>query len=351
MFFKVTVFVLILVALSPNVYAQQSTDQCGTTKFDCYQETGFRLTKNPVICMGVADNPDKTEMMQRFTTGAFNDWKNTLNELLSFDRWGIYLMSTSTSADCNITIDYFAQPSPSTDANATDGELGITLLNPITHTAQIHIFYNNAGIYDLQYVMRHELGHAFGLGHYMMSDTQVQAYLRGYSVAPSIMLPARYEELHPLKITENDLTQIESLYNNDRFGVNVQQITISTDKQVYHFGDYMTMTINVSQVTGRNATVTLVTNESKYAFTLPISQLQTNITSPFALNQTNSPLGTVKTILSYDGQSVSTSFQIMGNSPSVSSPEAIPEFSTVVGLVIVISIIGVITLTRFGKII
>jgi hypothetical protein len=74
------------------------------------------------------------------------------------------------------------------------------------------------------------------------------------------------------------------------------------------------VTINVPRVTGGNAIMSFAAGgfESK-GVTIPISELQTTVTSPFAINETNSKPGIVEAHLSYDGQTAFTSFQIIGN--------------------------------------
>jgi hypothetical protein len=352
MFHKTIIFTSIAILAFPNVYAQQSTGP----QSDYYQESGFRLTSNPVICMNTPSDPTLTTKMQGYTVAAAEEWSNLLNVggTSRIPVWSIQLIP-GTSAICNITVDYTAQPSQSDTQASVNDAVGVTYWNINDHTAHIVIFYDDllvntsgsfyyadslAPDYQMQWALKHELGHAFGLGHYIITSAEENAkWLNGFEPVPSIMLPNIPDPsidgdsgIFQATVTQMDITHLKSLYNNNGFGgytsttsqamqtpTAVQNITISADKQVYYYGDHMTITINVSQVTGGNATLTLATSGSQTKnVTIPIviSELQTSITSPDAINETNSVLGTVEAILSYDGQTTSTSFQIAGQLPS-----------------------------------
>ena len=77
-------FVVILAFAFPEIHAQQPTDPCGTTTFDCYQESGFRLAHNPTI-YAMMPPPDPTipnldlQLFQK-TQSAVLDWENRLNQ-------------------------------------------------------------------------------------------------------------------------------------------------------------------------------------------------------------------------------------------------------------------------------
>lgn len=363
--------VLVVVVMSlvfPNIYAQQSTDPCGTSKFDCYQELGFRLDSDPVICMNTPSDPSLITKLQGYTIAGVQEWSSLLNAggTSRIPKWNIQLISSTASDVCNITIDYLPKPLPSETQASIIDPIGVTY--PYTdHTAKIEIFYDQvefktiycadqscktqvdpsvanyvmsvpyytdsfAPDYQMYWTIRHELGHAFGLDHYILTDYEDQMWSSGHFNAPSIMVEGiPHEGVYTATITPMDITQLESLYNNNGFGGHTkttlpsrqssptQQISIETDKQVYYYGDHVTVTINVSQVTGANATLTLTKSGSQtegVPIPIAISELQTSITSPYALNETNSFTGTIDVHLSYDGQTASTSFQIIGQPTS-----------------------------------
>ena len=345
--------VLIIVTLAfafPKTNAQSSTDTCGTWKFDCYKESGFRLTSDPVICMELPSDRNMVAKMRAYVEDAVMDWENKLNAN-SPSAWNIQLLTTGMSDACNISIQFIAKPTLDQQGGISDA-VGVTRFFT-DHTAQIEIFYNaiddggnfldsQAPDYQIQWTIKHELGHAFGLDHYMMTDEKQKDWLTGLTPTPSIMIqivPSAFSVTgtwitYPPIVTYKDIAQLKSLYNNNGFGgqarttfpsmqsSTTQQISIDTDKQVYYYGDHVTITINVSQVTGANATLTLTTGGSQTGgvpIPLVISELQTRITSPYALNETNSPTGTIEARLSYDGQTTSTSFQIAGQTSSSST--------------------------------
>lgn len=313
----------------PKIYAQKSTDPCGTTVFDCYQESGFRLNRDPVICMNTPTDPNLSARMQGYTESAVGEWSSALNagSTSRIPKWNIQLMPI-VSDICNVSIEYVPTPTPDDQVGNDPNILGVTQVKFSEHTALIRIFYGNANPQNdflMIYAIRHEIGHAFGLGHYITSQDGSE---------PSIMIPYKSGVIYTSTISQIDIAQLESLYNNKGFGGNTQttfpsiqsstsqQISINTDKHVYYYGDHITITINVSRVTGANATLTLITRGSQTeGVPIPLSlfQLQTSITSPFALNETNSPTGTVDVTLSYDDQTANTSFQIIGQQPRITS--------------------------------
>lgn len=332
----------------PKIYAQLSQDTCGTWKFDCYKESGFRLTSDPVICMDLPSDRNIVAKMRAYTEDAVSDWQDQLNaKSSSSSLWNIQLIPTAKSDACNISIQFIAKPTLDQQGGLPDA-VGITRFYA-DHTAQIEIFYNaiddggnfldsQAPDYQIRWTIKHELGHAFGLDHYMMTDQEQKDWVTGLTPTPSIMVqivPSAFSVTgtwitYPPIVTYKDIAQLKSLYNNNGFGgqarttfpsiqsPTMQQISISTDKQIYYYGDHVIITIDVPKVTGANATLTLVTRGSQsepVPISVIISELHGTITS-LALDETNSPTGTVDVTLSYDGQTASTSFQIDGQSSS-----------------------------------
>ena len=332
----------------PKTYAQQSTDPCGTTTFDCYQESGFRLNSDPVICMDLDVDRNVKGKLQAYVQTSVMEWANGLSSNGGNADWGIQLMPLASSDGCNITLQFVANPTPA-QQNSPD-VMGVTYLHT-DHTAHVEIFYNSADTEgELLWTIKHELGHAFGLGHYMITkDERDQNFVYSKSIMIPISLTPWVDsgatmDVRPT-ITPMDIEQLKSLYNNQGFGGHAwttsssiqspttQQISISTDKQIYYYGDHVIITIDVPKVTGANATLTLVTRGSQTEPTsIPviISELHGTITS-LALDETNSPTGTVDAALSYDGQTASTSFQIAGHSSSsVTTPPANPNTPTMI---------------------
>ncbi|MGI0046467.1 MAG: hypothetical protein ACREBB_04675 [Nitrosotalea sp.] len=233
---------------------------------DYYQQTGFHLVRTPLICI-LEPNPDSNipnlgSTMVSMAENAIQDWRNQLNQgggkkplynmgyiviPLSDQQNGTYFFST-----CDIQIAFKTNPTAITysSTNTTD-PVGLTWWYP-THQASIVLFYQTlqykeyttqqtefeggnqfimnyyhyvpyysdtmASQSQLQYAMDHELGHAFGLGHYIVSQTEMNAWSQGTSEPLSIMIsqvsPVGYEDF---TITPRDVAQVKSIYENGGF--------------------------------------------------------------------------------------------------------------------------------------
>ena len=243
---KQIILVGLLILIIPNVYAQQTANQpCGTTTFECYQESGFRLMSDPIICMDLPSDRNVVSLMRAYTQDAVMNWQSKINSVGM--SWNIQLLPDTTSNTCNITIQYL--PHPSSSENLPPDVTGETKLN-IDNTASIEIFYNDVSQddqgsyyfldslgpdYQLHWTIEHEIGHAFGLGHYITKNGQAE-WSTGTKI-PSIMLPivplpftvpndAGVITPHPT-ITVGDAAQLKSLYPSGFSGQAFQQTSAS----------------------------------------------------------------------------------------------------------------------------
>jgi hypothetical protein len=67
-------------------------------------------------------------------------------------------------------------------------------------------------------VIRHEFGHALGLGHYISDDNNINLkWARGEATAPSIMVIFSHEVASENKIHPIDIEKVISLYGPDGF--------------------------------------------------------------------------------------------------------------------------------------
>jgi len=108
----------------------------------------------------------------------------------------------------------------------------------------------------------------------------------------------------------------------------VPSLEISTSKQVYEYGDFLSLTFHISELAGNQITLHIVDSSGKVSapINLPIDKLDSIITSPFPFYKTTFPPGTYHINAEYSGSNATVSFNLID-----SGRIAIPtEFKTVV---------------------
>jgi hypothetical protein len=105
------------------------------------------------------------------------------------------------------------------------------------------------------------------------------------------------------------------------------QISISTDRDTYEYGQNLSLTIRVSEVTNDSATFEIVDNsgQSSSPIHVAINKLVSNITAPVPFYKTTFSPGTYYINIQYSGSNATTSFQII-DTPKIIIP---PEFKVV----------------------
>jgi hypothetical protein len=98
------------------------------------------------------------------------------------------------------------------------------------------------------------------------------------------------------------------------FGVSyaAPQISISTDKLVYGYGDVLSLSIKVSEVTGDDATFEIVDQygQSSSPIHVAIVHLVSNVTAPVPFYKTVFSPGAYHINIQYAGSNATTSFQL-----------------------------------------
>jgi hypothetical protein len=80
---------------------------------------------------------------------------------------------------------------------------------------------------QLQSVVKHEFGHALGLGHYKSDNLDVSiAWARGTITAPSIMAVFSHQNLNENIITPKDIVAVRSIYGQNGFLPDQDEVTV-----------------------------------------------------------------------------------------------------------------------------
>lgn len=105
-------------------------------------------------------------------------------------------------------------------------------------------------------------------------------------------------------------------------------LEVSTSKQVYEYGDLLSITFHVSELVGDQLTLHIVDSSGKVSspINIPISKLNSTITSPFPFYKTTFSPGTYHIDAEYSGAKTSVSFDLI-DSGKIAIP---PEFKTLV---------------------
>jgi len=92
-----------------------------------------------------------------------------------------------------------------------------------------------------------------------------------------------------------------------------QSISIQTSKTTYNYGDYLSVTISVSSVTGKNAILHIIDSEGIKSSGIPvqITKQNTTITTPVPFNSELFREGKYQIQVEYDGAKSSAPFQLV----------------------------------------
>jgi len=199
---------------------------------DPYEVQSNRFTTKPTICV-VAPGKDlqrsiAKSVMEESKT-AIHDWITPLSEKSSNkDKWAINYLGISNKklfdfSMCDVIINF---------KNESDSK---TLHNLGTHqyvdgTSYITIYYKTNGcktpisckndnslmVTKIGSTLRHEFGHAIGLGHYHADKSENKEWFDHPETAPSIMLAYSKGIQHEL-VTPSDIDKVIDIYDNSGF--------------------------------------------------------------------------------------------------------------------------------------
>lgn len=267
----------------------------------------IRVQHGPTICaIEPQANPKFPTVGKQLldeTEYAVIDWEIKLNEGLGkHPVWNINLVKVSISeknsfdySKCDIIINYF--PEPQKDPNGFVAT-GVTIPNFETGKTNIEVYYsdiqpnwvkkewvqNNQVYYayvnrpyytglvatstQLDSTIRHEMGHSFGLGHYIVPYDRLYNIINGLEDMPSIMIDTvTVLGVKHYDITSLDIAQVKSIYGNGGFDNQVepkyQRIhQLSTDKKSYYPNEKIVLDINTGTFTEKSFVEILVVDSN-----------------------------------------------------------------------------------------
>jgi len=90
-------------------------------------------------------------------------------------------------------------------------------------------------------------------------------------------------------------------------------VSIYTEKEIYSYGDFLTFTIEVSEITEDLAILHIIdeTGKSSSAIPIPITELKTVVPSPFPFESEVYPLGTYTLEIQYSDSTDTTEFELI----------------------------------------
>ncbi len=288
----------------------------------------IRVKHGPIICaIEPQANPNFPTVGKQLldeTEYAVIDWKTKLNQGLGrHPVWNITLVEVPISqqnsfnyTECDITIKYFPEPQKNSNWFIATG---VTIPNFETGKTNIEIYYldiesnwikkewtvGNQMYYtyvdvpqytglvatstQLDSTIRHEIGHSFGLGHYIVPSDRLHNIINGLEDMPSIMIDTvTILGVKHYDITSLDVAQVKSIYGDGGFDNQIQKkgayqraYQLSMSKQSYQPGEEITLNVNTDMF-----------NDKSFAEILVIDSNNTMVDN-FGISKSNStiPLG------------------------------------------------------------
>ena len=252
---------LLIILLITNLYSYGNAFGYSVN----YETIGKIIFGIPTVCTIPFSDPElsqnQVKMLYFQARASTQEWHSQLQIANRYnpDNWTInYLQLTpeNDSSDCDVIIKF--EPKPK-DPSLHYVALGQTQIPEKTGDPIIVIiYYQNIGLcktQDQHYIyynpcytqgtftersigntVRHELGHAFGLGHYISDDMQLNKdWASGGRPSPSIMIITEHENPYQIMILPVDVEKLRSIYGDEGFAGNKREIIEDDSKNEVTF--------------------------------------------------------------------------------------------------------------------
>lgn len=226
-----------------------------------YEPNGVMVRNNPTVCsIQPIDSDLSKNELDKFSTqtrSSIDDWEQKLKSEAGKSNWSNWeinhkhLTYDKLNSDSILGCDFVVMFSKTPPNLGFWGILGLAMSDYETGKTLIEIYYSipelcDSGereregdiIYIIQVpcygdmmlsdhlggVISHEMGHGFGLGHYMSSDEEVTLeWNKGLSPTPSIMVETSYDNSDELRIAPKDIEKLMDIYGTDGFVLNSEE--------------------------------------------------------------------------------------------------------------------------------